>query len=372
MKITDVCLTLFHWNIPTWKIPAWSARGGAGLSRVRRLGIVAVETDEGVTGHCFLGSPLHDADTLAGSMLERLKPALIGEDPFRTTALWTAMWRHHRFVSARAIGAIDVALWDLKGKALGQAIHRLIGTCRDAVPAYPSSACLETPEQYAEEARRFQSAGFTAYKIHPHGTPEKDIEICRAVRSAVGDRMTLMLDAMWAYGYEDALRVGRAIEDLGYFWYEDPLHETDIYSYVKLHSKLDIPLLATEYAPGGYYAMASWITEHATDMLRGDVAVTGGITPLLRLAHLADGFHMKCEIHHGGNSLNNAANLHVMLAIDNCDYYELFPANGANKYGLVADIKVDHQGLIHAPQEPGLGYDIDWELVRRETIQEIR
>ena len=356
MKITDVSLILFNLKIPTWKIPAWTAGGGTGLSSSRRLGVVTVHTDEGVDGHCFLGSPLHDGDTLAGPMMERLKPVLIGEDPFRTTALWSAMWRHNRFVSARAIGALDVALWDLKGKALGQPIHRLIGTCRDSVPAYPSSACLETPQDYAEEAFHFQSRGFTAYKIHPHGKPGEDVEICRAVRKAVGDRMALMLDSMWAYGYEDALRVGRAIEELGFLWYEDPLHETDIYNYLKLHSKLDIPLVATEYAPGGYYGMTQWITQQATDMLRGDVAVTGGITPLLRLTHLADAFRMKCEIHHGGNSLNNAANLHVMLAIDNCDYYELFPASGANKYGLVADIEVDDAGLIHAPVKSGLGF----------------
>ncbi len=81
---------------------------------------------------------------------------------------------------------------------------------------------------------------------------------------------------------------------------------------------------------------------------------------------------MKCKIHHGGNSLNNAANLHVMLSIHNCEVYEVFPANGANKYGLVSDIEVDEGGFIHAPEGPGLGFEIDWELVRREKVGEIR
>ena len=107
-------------------------------------------------------------------------------------------------------------------------------------------------------------------------------------------------------------------------------------------------------------------------MLRGDVAVSGGITPLLRIAHMAEGFRMKCEIHHGGNSLNNVANLHVTMAINNCDYYEVFPANGANKYGLVEDIEVDAQGNVHAPERPGLGYEIDWDLVDREKVQVVR
>ena len=78
---------------------------------------------------------------------------------------------------------------------------------------------------------------------------------------------------------------------------------------------------------------------------------------------------MKCEIHHGGNSLNNVANLHVTMAVHNCDYYEVFPATGANKYGLVQDIEVDADGLVYAPTEPGRGYEIDWELVEREQEQ---
>ena len=118
---------------------------------------------------------------------------------------------------------------------------------------------------------------------------------------------------MWAYHYADALSVGRAIEELEFFWYEDPLVEEDVYNYTKLLAKLDLPVMSTEFAPGRFYGMASWITQCATDILRGDVAVTGGITPLLRLCHLAEGFRMKCEIHHGGNSLNNVANLHVTM-----------------------------------------------------------
>ena len=150
------------------------------------------------------------------------------------------------------------------------------------------------------------------------------------MREAVGDEFTLMLDSMWAYQYADALRVGRAIEELGYYWYEDPLAEEDSYNYVDLGQKLDIPIMCTEYAPGRFPGMAAWIMQRATDILRGDVAVTGGITPLVRQCHLAEGFGMRCELHHGGNSLNNVANLHVTMAVPNCEFYEFFPCTGAN------------------------------------------
>ena len=151
--------------------------------------------------------------------------------------------------------------------------------------------------------------------------------------------MVLMLDSMWSYSYADALKVGRAAEALDFLWYEDPLAEEDLYNYVKLKSKLDIPIMSTEYVPGRFYGMAPWIVDGATDILRGDVAVSGGITPLIKIAHLAEAFRMKCEIHHGGNSLNNVANLHVMMAVHNSDYYEVFPCSGANKYALVNDVR---------------------------------
>ena len=278
MKITDLSVTLFKWDSPAW------TTGKMAFGGERRLGVVTVHTDEGIEGHSFLGSARESADVFCGPLVEWLKPTLVGRNPLDTGAIWAAMWKHNRYVSVRAIGAVDVALWDLAGKVAKLPIHRLLGSCRESVPAYASSAYLPTPEAYVEEALHFLDLGWPAYKIHPHGVPTEDIAICRAVRAAVGERLVLMLDAMWAYNYEEALRVGREVEDLKYFWYEDPLAEDDIYGYVKLHSKLDIPILSTEYVPGGFHGMAPWILHGATDMLRGDVMVTGGITPLMRAA----------------------------------------------------------------------------------------
>jgi L-alanine-DL-glutamate epimerase-like enolase superfamily enzyme len=186
------------------------------------------------------------------------------------------------------------------------------------------------------------------------------------VRRAVGERFTVMLDSTWAYVYPDALRVGQAAERLGFHWYEDPLADDDIYNYVKLKQKLSIPILATEYAPGGFTAFAPWLTAQATDYLRGDVAVKGGITSLVKTAHLAEGFHMNFEVHHGGNSLNNVANLHVIMAIKNCEFFEVLLPAAAQKYGLVEDIEPDRSGLVHAMNRPGLGASIDFALIERK------
>jgi L-alanine-DL-glutamate epimerase-like enolase superfamily enzyme len=119
------------------------------------------------------------------------------------------------------------------------------------------------------------------------------------------------------------------------------------------------------------YAYTEWIRQQATDMLRGDVALKGGITPMLKIAHLAEAFRMKCEIHHGGNSLNNVANLHLTMAVPNCEYFEVLQPDAAQKYGLVQDIEVDASGMVHAPTRPGLGYDIDWDLIQRNKVAEL-
>jgi L-alanine-DL-glutamate epimerase-like enolase superfamily enzyme len=366
MRITDLSITLHRWESPP-QIYRDAFQGGA-----TNVGVVSIQTDEGLVGHSFLGSASAGADQFAPEILQRLKPLVMGRNPLDIGVIWADLWRTTRQVDPKSVCAIDVALWDIAGQAANLPIHRLLGTCRDRVPAYASSAVLAGPRDYVAEALRFRDAGWTAYKIHPRCVPRQDIEVCRAVKDAVGDGMVLMLDSMWSYSYEDAVRVGRAIQEMGYYWYEDPLAEDDLYGYTKLRPQLHIPILATEHAPGGLYGYTEWIRQQATDMLRGDVALKGGITPLIRIAHLAEAFRMKCEIHHGGNSLNNVANLHVTMAVPNCEYFEVLQPDASQKHGLVQDIDVDAQGMVHAPTGPGLGYEIDWPLIERNKVADLR
>ena len=247
MKISNVKVDLFNWTAEPWKTGV-----GTAFGQTKQLGVVSVETDEGVSGNAFLGSSRVGADHYAPGLIEFAKPLVMERDPQDIGAIWWDLWKQNRSISTNVIGAIDICLWDINGKIAGQPIHRLLGTCKHKVPVYSSTAWHATIEAYVEEALRFKHKGWSAHKIHPHGEPKADIAISMAVREAVGDEMKLMLDSMWAYQYEDALRVGRAIEELDFYWYEDPLVEEDIYSYVKLRQKLDVPIMSTEYAPGRY------------------------------------------------------------------------------------------------------------------------
>ena len=180
MKISNVKVDLLNWPTDPWQVGSGMFFGGK-----KQLGIVTVETDEGVSGHAFLSRPEHQAS----SLIEFLKPKVMGRNPQDIGAIWWDLWKMNRAVSTYAIGAIDVCLWDINGKIAGQPIHRLLGTCKESVPVYSSSAFHETTEEYAEEAIRFQGMGWTAHKIHPHGDAKSDIAISPAIPAPIATRV---------------------------------------------------------------------------------------------------------------------------------------------------------------------------------------
>ena len=372
MRITDVTIVLHDRRSP--RLDVFGSPGGH-----LPMGVLRIHTDAGIEGNTFISMPSAGHEAVARQVVRFFKPLLVGADPLDIGALWLRMMRMSRFVDPMAIGSVDVALWDIAGKAAGMPIHRLLGTCRDAVPAYFASGHFEEPEHYAEEALHWQAQGWKGYKLHPPRAPwvleprlpiELDIRACTAVRGAVGPEMALMLDSSWDYSYAEALIVGRAIEELGYHWYEDPLAVDDIAGYKELKRHLDIPILATEMTLGGLYTLPQWIVERATDFVRGDVALKGGITGMMKIAHLAEAFHMNCEVHFAYSALNNLASLHVTMAIPNCDWFEVLSFNRPGEhdlehlnYGLAGEIDIDADGMAHAPTAPGLGIAVDWELI---------
>ncbi|MGA2841084.1 MAG: enolase C-terminal domain-like protein [Steroidobacteraceae bacterium] len=369
MKIDDVALTLFRWDGIPPVVYGPNIRMPGGPST---LGLLAISTDDGATGHSFLGGATRGAELEGRALIETLKPLLMAQNPLDRERLNQRMWGRGRLTMVRAIGAVDVALWDLAGKIAGLPVHQLLGSYRDSIPAYASSQALGSPEEYCEQALYYKSRGWQAYKIHPPHPWADDIKVCTEVRNAVGEGYPLMLDATWSYDYPTAVRVGRAIQDLGFHWFEDPLTEWNIHGYQKLRQQLHVPLMATELPFAGLDQYAPWLLGQATDFLRGDVCFKGGITTCVKAAHLAEAFGMNFEIHHGSNSLNNVACLHIAMAIRNCEYFEVLLPDAANKFGLVEDIEVDSQGLVHAPMGPGLGVEIDFDCIKRNTQEVLR
>jgi L-alanine-DL-glutamate epimerase-like enolase superfamily enzyme len=198
--------------------------------------LLTIRTDAGIGGHAMAWG-IKGGRRLAEEIAAVIVPEVLGEDPINREYLYHKInqadrWGGHLPITAH--GPIDIALWDITAKQAGLPLYKLIGGYRDRIRAYATGPQYATPEEYVDEARRAIAAGFRAYKLHPPGIAELDIECCYKVREAVGDRFILMSDPVGAYDFEDAMRVGRALEKLDYFWFEEPLHDYDIHGYVRL------------------------------------------------------------------------------------------------------------------------------------------
>jgi L-alanine-DL-glutamate epimerase-like enolase superfamily enzyme len=352
--------------------------------------VTRIGTDEGAEGYYFGGHFHGDQDGLLPGdralITNFLGPFLVGNDPFDRALIWQQLWAAK--LPENVCSVIDLALWDLAGRVTGLPVHRLLGSARDKVKAYASSFNnLGTPDDYAAHAVECQREGYRAYKIHPYfawdpasrlpALPkpppvDADLEICRAVRAAVGDDMVLMFDPWGAYNPSEALRVGRELERLDFFWYEHPMPEHDTEQYVRLAAKLDIPICSPEIAEGGIFTRANWILRHASDISRIDV-LRGGITGAMKMAATCEAFGLRCELHMSG-----FGNLQVLGATteDVCEYYE----RGLLGPGVLYDTTppylempcdpLDPDGTVAVPQTPGLGYVVDWDYIDDHRLPE--
>jgi L-alanine-DL-glutamate epimerase-like enolase superfamily enzyme len=297
---------------------------------------------------------------------EVFRPALIGEDPLSRERLWYKIYNLD--LSAKAPiyvhGALDVALWDLIGKALNVPLYKLLGAYRDRIKSYASTLTFESLEDYANNCKEYVSRGYKAIKLHAWGDMKRDMEACRVVREAVGEDIVLMFDAALAYDHEEALSAGRELEKLNYYWYEDPLKNYDTYGYRELRSKLRIPLVIDESASGGVYEVASNILAGNTGIVHSDVFLKGGITGLMKIAGVCEAFGIKCQVHGPG-----VANLHAACAVKNCEYYESIVPEDTYHFGVKEPpIVPDENGFVCPPNKPGLGYELDWDWIHQYAI----
>lgn len=337
--------------------------------------LLEIETSDGIVGRSFGG----DAD-----ILHRVgAPILLGADPMQRGALWKRFADLMRSPSCRLttvdLAAIDVALWDLAGLSSGLPVHALVGGARTAVPAYASSMCgdereggLDRPEAYVDFALACKERGYQGFKLHTWmppvaGAPSvaRDLEACRRVREAVGDDFPLMLDPHHGYAREEALRLGRGIEELGFLWLEEPMSERSMSSYRWLADQLDIPVVGPETAPGGLQLRAEWALAGACDILRAGINDLGGITPTLKAVHLAEAHGLSIEMHHGG-----PATLQVLAAMTIPGrFYErglLHPELDHEIpppwFTAVTD-PMDADGFVAVPAGPGIGWPIDHDYL---------
>jgi len=374
MKIKDVKAYPTSFPIP----PANRVALGIGTAVKRDAVLVKVVTDDGVVGW---GEAHHGrAHTAVAKLIETtLRQLILGMDADDVTGVWEKMYRFQLASHGMGAGAclamsgIDMALWDIRGRALGVPLYRLLGGSRKAVPAYAGGVSLgyQPPETLIEEAKKSLDQGFRAIKLRVGDTVTNDIQRMKAVRQAFGDELVILTDANIGYEPEEVRRVMPAMDELGIGWLEEPFPAQDYRSYRAAKSWGRTPLAAGE----NHYTRFEFnrvIEDGAITILQPDLSKTGGITEALRIAALASSWKLPVHPHSSMTGLNHAASIHFLAAIDNGGYFE----GDVSKNNLFRDeltsrpYELARDGTVRPLEAPGIGVEVNEDFLKSHPVIE--
>jgi L-alanine-DL-glutamate epimerase-like enolase superfamily enzyme len=341
--------------------------------------VVLVHTDEGITG---IGEVDSAPDVVAAlirqdsshAVAHSLRSILVGRDPLDVEGAWDAMYRGLIYVGRRGIGihaisGIDIALWDIRGKALGKPVCELLGEVRrDRVRAYASMLMPDTTEETAERVTALREQGFTAVKLGwgPLGRDaDHDVRLAAAAKDAGGDEVDILIDA--GLGYEEdaatAIRVARELEQLGIGWLEEPFVPDAYEAYAELADTVDLTIAAGEQDVTRW-GFRELIERGHVDLVQPDVTRCGGITETLRIAELAAEHGVATVPHAWKSGIIKAASLHVNAVLPDALYQEYCVAETPINTALTIErLPIEADGCIAVPTAPGIGVTLDEDVV---------
>jgi D-galactarolactone cycloisomerase len=359
-----------------------------GWVRQRSATLVEVVTDEGVTGwgEAF-AQGLEPPEIAAAAIEYALKPLLIGADPLATEVLWHRMYHATRDYGRKgsvvaAISAVDIALWDVAGRARGEPIHKLLGGAfRDRVEPYATGFYRIKGQgeaaRLADEAVRHHEAGFRLMKVKLGYGVEDDIACMQAICRAIEGRdITLMIDTNHAYGRAEALRLGRALADCKLRWYEEPVVPEDLRGYVEMREKLTMPIAGgeNEHTMYGYREL---FAAGAVDIAQPDLGSCGGITAARHIIALAQSHGVAVNPHVWGSAIAQAASLQLIAALP-VAHHSLFAQEPVFEYDrsshpfrqhLITEPILQQGGWVTIPDGPGLGVEIDRAALEKYRVR---
>jgi L-alanine-DL-glutamate epimerase-like enolase superfamily enzyme len=301
--------------------------------------------------------------------MRSMLPLLIGASPLDRERLWYRLQPLDLPLAPQAQSILDIALWDLMAKHAGLPLYQMLGGPRSKIRSYASTPLLPSPAAYVDFVAEMRALGFRAVKFHCYCVYERDMEMVRAVHKRFGDSdIAFMLDVEQRYSRAEALRAAQELEELGYRWFEAPLPDFDLEGYRDLRRRVNVPIIAN----GNWFLDARIIeelipTQCWTDV-RVDTTVAGGVTPMQKIMGIAEAHGMNVEIQSWGYTLTQAANLQVMLAHRNCEYFEQPVPYPAFEYGSLDVIRTDQDGYVNAPAGPGLGIRTDWAAMEKAAF----
>jgi len=347
------------------------------LDATRTALLVKIETDAGLVGWGET-SPFGG---VRSTIDEDLGPQLIGKDPLKHRQLWRTMWGPN-FGNAPAVAALDMALFDLRGKALNLSVAELLGgSLRDRVPAYASGMNyvegLNPEDHFPKEAAELAKQGFKALKMRIGRYPvAREAAIAAAVRQAAGPKMKLMADGNGAYTEASALSMGQELHKLGFEAFEEPLPQSPKYaSYEDLRKKLPISLAGGE-ALDSRASAKELIERRAVDIIQPDVSLCGGIGEALFIAELAALSGIRCLPHCWGSAIVMAATVHLVSLLPEPHWgfptdtpmFEWDQSENPWRTEIVRQPLQLRDGYVDVSSKPGLGIEVDERAVRRYAI----
>ena len=348
--------------------------------------IVRVHTDEGITGVGEIDSLPYVAKAVidapaSHAIASGLGALLVGEDPLDIDAAWKRLYSGsiyygRRGVAVHAISGIEIALWDIAGQAAGKPIHALLGGAkRDRVKAYASTLMPDTPEEAAKVVEEQLGSGFGAIKLGwgPFGRDaDLDVALVEAARTAGGDNFDLMVDIGLGWtDADEAIARAQRMEEHRPYWIEEPFAPDEYEMYGRLAEAVDTPIAAGE-EEATLMDFERLLDFGGVTVLQPDVTRAGGMSECLRVAELARGRGKRCVLHSWSTGVIKAASLHVLAAMEEAEYFEDCVQTTELNQRLVTEKFPLEDGAVRVPTGPGLGIELDEEVLEECRVKEDR
>ena len=349
----------------------------------RQICIVKVTSD---SGHVGWGEGYGPAQ-LVRAGISHLTPFVIGENPLKTETVWSTMYRRtldfaRRGILVSAMSAIDVALWDLKGRILEQPVHLLLGgKKRDVITPYATGMyytnCDNLGDKLAKEAEGYAQMGYKAMKMKVGLGIKEDIEFVARVRKAIGDDISLMIDSNHAYNLREAAQLAQAVEEYNIGWFEEPISPEYYDQYRELRTRTSIPIAGgeCEYLRFGFQTL---FKSQSIDIAQPDICSTGGLTEAKRIASLASVYGVEVVPHTWGTGIAISAAIHFVCNLDYIPGRMYSPINmieydrtenGLREELITTDMEVVN-GEIRISDEPGLGFTFNDDALEKYALKE--
>ena len=355
-----------------------------GWRTARQACIVLVSTDEGITG---VGECFGAASVVASVIDDYISPFISGRDPFDTGAIWADIYHRstlkpQRSIFTHALSGIDIALWDIKGKALGVPVYKLLGGAfRNRAHAYATGLYrpkVDDPiSALVREAVGYKEQGFFAMKLKiGFAEPEEDIAIISAIRDAIGYELKLMVDANCAYDAGTAIQLAKKMEPYDITWFEEPVHPQDIEGYIDIKRHISIPVAGGECL-GTRYDFIPIISRKAVDILQPDICIVGGFTEMQRIAAIADAYHLQCFPHVWGTNIAIAAALQFYASLPNITgkinppkpFFEYDRSPSPIREMTTIEKFELKDSYLDIPSGPGLGITADLDYLEANSMR---